>query len=245
MTAGHQHIELAGLHIHLVDVRACHIERAVIAALHDGQLARCREAAHRFGIEPGIAGIHIQARLLHLVVVIEHARRVGDGVDLLAVMADGEGEHRACLLARELGDAGMEHLLAAVQLDAIDIGVVVVQHIGDTPVRRQLHGARAEGVGHLAGLVQAVAGQVQDVQVVGVVDGDQVLLARIQGLAGVGKGYTGTGGTQGQGGQAAGCNLKHANIPLVRLGAHLSSGNTVPRLRQLSLDAWASLFQSG
>ncbi|MNR20586.1 hypothetical protein D3C85_1374360 [compost metagenome] len=183
--------------------------------------------------------------MLDLIAVIEHLGRVGDGVELLAVMADGEGEHRTRLFSRQLGDAGVEHLLAAVELDAVDIGVMVIEHVGGPAIGRQLHSARAEGIGHLAGLVQTVGLQVEHVQVVRVIGGDHVFVAGDQCLALFGKGRQRAGAEDGNGGEAASSSVQHAGFPLVRLCAHLSSGNTVPRLRQLSLEAWASLFQSG
>ncbi|MNT34033.1 hypothetical protein D3C72_1699890 [compost metagenome] len=62
MSASNEHIELSGVHIDLVDIRPRHIQRTVITTLHDGQLTRRRVTAQRFGIEPGIGGIHIEPR---------------------------------------------------------------------------------------------------------------------------------------------------------------------------------------
>ncbi|MNF96616.1 hypothetical protein D3C84_794110 [compost metagenome] len=214
MTAGDQHVELAGLHIDLVDVRTGHVQRAVITALHDGQLARCGEAAHRFGVQAGVGGIDIQPWRLHFITVVEHPRRIGDGVQLLAVVADGKGEHRARLLPRLLGDAGVEHLLAGVQLNAVDIGIVVVQHVGGLAVRRQLNGPGAERVRQLAGLVQAVGFQVDQVQVVRVIGGHHVFVTGVERQVFIGQDTERTGAQDGESGQAASLGAKHAGILL-------------------------------
>ncbi|MNK82216.1 hypothetical protein D3C87_1019820 [compost metagenome] len=215
VTAGDQHVELAGLHIDLVDVRPGHVQRAVVTALHDGQLARRRETAQRLGIHPGVGGVHIESRLLHFVAVVHHQRRVGDGVQLLAVVADREGEHRLGLLTRLLGDAGVEHLLAVVQFDTIDIRIVIVQHVGGLAIRRQLHGAGTEGVGHLAGLEQGVGGQVDHVQVVRVVGGHHVFVTDLQRGVFIGQNTDRTAAQDGERGQAAGFDVTHAGILLL------------------------------
>ncbi len=243
VATGDQHVELAGLHIDLIDIRPGHVQRAVVPTLHDGQLPWRRETAHGFGIHAGVSGVHIEPRLLHFVAIIEHQRRVGDGEQFLAVMTNGEGEHRPGFLPRLLGDAGVEHLLATVEFNAVDIRVVIVQHVGGLAIRRQLHGARTESVRHFAGLEQTVGSQINDVQIVRVIGGHHVFVTALQGGVFIGQNVERTGAQDGESGQAAGFSAKHAGILL--LSDYLSLGKTVPRLRQFSLDAWASLFQSG
>ncbi|MNJ51278.1 hypothetical protein D3C77_465780 [compost metagenome] len=87
--AGRQgHAVLAGVHVELVDIATGHVQGAVVTHLHDRDLARHREGAHRLGVEARVGAVHLQAWFLHGIVVVEYQRGVGDGVDLLAVRAD-------------------------------------------------------------------------------------------------------------------------------------------------------------
>ncbi|MCY1297470.1 hypothetical protein D9M70_469090 [compost metagenome] len=247
VAAGHCHLVLAGVHVHLVDVRPGDEQAAVISGAHQVDLARHREAAYRFGVEAIAGAEHFQARLLDHVMVTHHLGRVDRGVELLAVRAQGEGEHRTRLLPRLLRQFGVEHRLAVVQVDAVQVAEVVVQQVGGLVVRRHHRGAGTEGIGQAAGLVQAVAGQIDHVQVVRVVGGDHVFMTGLQRRAGCISGPgTGAQCEAGDGGRQAGDGFEfHAVIPLVLVAGHLSFGNTVPRFRQSSAELTAWVFQSG
>ncbi|MDT4837142.1 hypothetical protein FQZ97_708660 [compost metagenome] len=246
VAAGHRHLVLAGLHIHLVDVRSGDVEAAVIRRAHQVDLARHREAAHRLGVEAGAGVVDLQARLLDHVVVVEHLGGVDRGVELLAIGAQGEGEHRTHLLSGLVRQLGVEHRLAVVQVDAVEVAEVVVEDEGGLVVRRHHGRAGAEGVGQAAGLVDAVAGQIDHVQVVRVVGGDHVFMTGLQRRAGFVRGPgIGAECEAGDGGRQAGDGFEfHAVIPLVLIAGHLSFGNTVPRLRQSSWELVAWAFQS-
>ncbi|MNR16085.1 hypothetical protein D3C85_1326570 [compost metagenome] len=178
--------------------------------------------------------------------VVEHLGGVDRGVELLAIGAQGEGEHRTHLLSGLVRQLGVEHRLAVVQVDAVEVAEVVVEDEGGLAVRRHHRGSGTEGVGQAAGLVQAVAGEVEHMQVVRVVGGDHVFMTGLQRRAGFVRGPGVDAQCEaGDGGRQAGDGFEfHRSSPLVLRAGHLSFGNTVPRLRQSSWELVAWAFQS-
>lgn len=172
----HDQAGVAGVRVDGLQVAAAEDDVAGVGGDDLGDAAVHREGAHRLGVEAVGDVEHGKPWLQYLEVVELELGRVLHRVDLGAVGADGHGlKGLHGFAGARLG--GVEGHLAALDVDADDVLPQVAEDVDHPAIRGRGHDAGAEGAWNLAATHQFVAGHVDDLQVVGPGDRQQVFLA--------------------------------------------------------------------